>query len=174
MRRKEREMPAEFGWQVADKCDYAVLAMTDTAGMPYAVPLSIARDGEKIYFHAAGQGEKTQNLRANPHVCVVCVADVNPLPQEFSTEYASAIIRGQAAEVTDEAEKIMALRLICQRYAAANMAEFEGAISRSLHRTAIWRVDAASITAKRKKNDKFGREMRFGRMDDGEPPETEA
>lgn len=171
MRRKEREMPAEFGWQVADKCDYAVLAMIDTAGMPYAVPLSIASDGEKIYFHAAGQGEKTDNLRANPNVCLVCVSDVNPLPQEFSTEYASAIIRGQAAEVTDEAEKTMALRLICQRYAAANMAEFEGAISRSLARTAVWRLDISKITAKRKKNDKYGREMKFGRLDDGEQPE---
>lgn len=171
MRRKEREMPAEFGWQVADKCDYAVLAMIDTAGMPYAVPLSMARDGEKIYFHAAGQGEKTDNLRQNSNVCVVCVADVNPLPQEFSTEYASAIIRGRAQEVTDEAEKIQALRLICQRYAAANMAEFENAISRSLARTAVWRVDIASITAKRKKNDKYGREMKFGRLDDGVQPE---
>lgn len=171
MRRKEREMPAEFGWQVADKCDYAVLAMIDTAGMPYAVPLSMARDGEKIYFHAAVQGEKTDNLRQNSNVCVVCVADVNPLPQEFSTEYASAIIRGQAAAVTDEAEKIRALRLICQRYAAANMAEFENAISRSLARTAVWRVDIASITAKRKKNDKYGREMKFGRLDDGVQPE---
>lgn len=167
-------MPAEFGYRVADKCDYAVLAMVDAAGMPYAVPLSIARDGAKIYFHAARQGEKTDDLRANPNVCVVCVADVNPLPQEFSTEYASAIIRGRAAEVTDEAEKTLALCLICRRYAAANMAEFESAVSRSLARTAVWRVDVASITAKRKKNDKYGREMRFGRMNDGEPPETEA
>ena len=171
MRRKEREMPAEFGWQVVDQCDYAVLAMIDTAGMPYAVPLSIAREGEKIYFHAAGQGDKTDNLRQNPNISLLCVSDVKPLPQEFSTEYASAILRGQVAEVTDDTEKIAALRLICQRYAAANMAEFESAISRSLNRTAVWRVDVASITAKRKKNDKYGREMRFGRMDDGEQPE---
>lgn len=171
MRRFEREMPEDFAYQVVDKCAFAVLAMTDAAGLPYAVPLSIARQGRAIYFHAAGQGEKTDNLRRAPDVCVVCVGEVKPLPQEFSTEYESAIIRGWAQEVTDEAEKIRALRLICQRYAAANMAEFENAISRSLARTAVWRVDIASITAKRKKNDKYGREMKFGRLDDGVQPE---
>lgn len=150
MRRKDREMPPEFARQVVDKCPYAVLAMTDTHGLPYAVPLSIARRDNAIYFHAAKTGEKTDNLRRNPNVCLVCVGDVQPLPQEYSTEYESAVIRGLAAEVTDEAEKLLALRLIAERYAAENIAAFDKMVSHSLPATAVWRLDIVEITAKRR------------------------
>lgn len=143
-------MPADFAYTVIDKCPYAVLTMIDTQGKPYAVPLSIARADAVIYFHSAMQGEKTDILRQNPEVCLVGVDNVNPLPKEFSTEYESAIIRGRAAEVTDKEEKILALRLICERYIPENMAEFEQMVAKSLERTAIWRIDVEDITGKRK------------------------
>ena len=38
MRRKDREMPPEFALTVADKCEYAVISMTDISGEPYCVP----------------------------------------------------------------------------------------------------------------------------------------
>lgn len=163
MRRIDREMSAEFGWQVVDKCAYAVLSMVDGGGEPYAVPLSIARSGEYVYFHCARRGAKTDCLRANPQVCVVCVGDVNLLPQEFSAEFESAILCGRAYEVIDAAEKIEALRLISERYAGENMGEFAAMVDGFLGATAIWRVDVSQITAKRRKNDANGVEMKFGR-----------
>lgn len=165
MRRIDREMPPEFGWQVVDSCPYAVLSMVDNEGMPYAVPLSVARSGETVYFHSAMQGEKIDCLRANPDVCLVCVGAVSLLPKEFSAEYESAVLRGRAAEVLDENEKRLALRLISERYAAENMAEFPTMLEDFLKVTAVWRIDVTSITAKRRKNDKNGEEMKFGRME---------
>ena len=38
MRRKDREKSREFALEVTDKCEWAVLSMTDQEGMPYAVP----------------------------------------------------------------------------------------------------------------------------------------
>lgn len=165
MRRIDREMPPEFGWQVVDKCAYAVLSMVDGGGKPYAVPLSLVRSGESVYFHCAKQGEKTDCLRLNPDVCVVCVGDVQLLPQEFSAEYESAILRGVAHEVTDREEKVLALRLISERYAAENMAEFDAMVDGFLAATGVWRIDVCEITAKRRKNDANGVEMKFGRME---------
>lgn len=68
MRRKDREMSREFALEVSDKCEWAVLSMTDREGMPYAVPITIVRDGDAIYFHTAKAGRKLDILKQNPEV----------------------------------------------------------------------------------------------------------
>ena len=156
MRRRDREMPEGFALSVADKCEYAVLSMTDTDGDPYCVPVSIAREGMTLYFHSAKEGFKAEAMRKHPKVCVACVGDTHLVPEQFTTEYESAVIRGTAHEVSDEEEKRKALRLICERYAPSNMGGFEKAVSESLFRTAIWRIEIAEITGKRKKYDLRG------------------
>ncbi len=165
MRRKDRQMPEEFALGIIDKCSFAQVAMADEKSNPYCVPLSIVRDGSIVYFHSAIEGTKTDILRSNPRVYVSCVGDVVPATDKFTTEFESAAFYGTANEVTDKEEKIKALRLICEKYTPANLNNFESAINRSLDRTAIWRISIDSLTGKRKKYDKSGEEMKFGRME---------
>ena len=165
MRRKDRQMPEEFALGVIDKCSFAQVAMADENGSPYCVPLSIARNGRSIYFHSACEGTKTDILKRNPKVYVSCVGDVAPATDKFTTEFESAGFYGTACEVTDRDEKIKALRLICEKYTPLNLGSFEDAIARSLDRTAIWRISIDELTGKRKKYDKSGEEMKFGRME---------
>lgn len=150
MRRKDREMPEEFGLEVIDKCNYGVAAMTDSDGGPYAVALNLVRSGRSLYFHCAYEGKKAEALAKNPRVCVSFVGGEEPVPEKFTTRYESAVVMGNAVQVEDRAEKIEALRLLCQKLAASNMEGFDEAIERSLGRTAIWRIDMEEITAKRK------------------------
>ena len=75
MRRKDRQMPEEFAWQVVDKCEYAFLAMTAEDGSPYGLPVTIVRDGNAVYFHSAMEGRKVRCLRQHPKVCLTCVGD---------------------------------------------------------------------------------------------------
>ena len=149
MRRTDRETDRNFALEVMDKCAWAVLSMADS-DEPYAVPLSIARDGEKVYFHCALVGAKTDMLRKNSRVCLVCVGDVQPSATDFSTGYESAIAFGEAREVTCDEEKTKALYLICARYTPELMHLFQDAISRSLKATAVWCVDIETVTGKRK------------------------
>lgn len=165
MRRKDREMPADFAWNVVDKCEWAVLGMVDPNGMPYCIPISIARNGQTIYFHSAQSGFKIDCLTCHSQVCISCVGDTFRLPDKFTTEFESAVLRGTAAEVTEDAEKIQALRLLCQRHTPTNMDNFDEAIARSLFRTGVWKVEVSEITGKRKKYDEQGKEMKFGRME---------
>ncbi|MBQ4267405.1 MAG: pyridoxamine 5'-phosphate oxidase family protein [Clostridia bacterium] len=150
MRRKDREQTKEFALKVADNCDYAVMSMVDPDGNPYCVPLSIVREGENLYFHCALEGHKLECLRNNSNVCVSCVGRTKNVPEDFTTEFESAIIRGKAFEVTEKEEKIHALKLICLRYAESNMANFGSAIERSLSRTGIWKIEIEDITGKAK------------------------
>lgn len=165
MRRKDREMDEGFALSVADKCEYAVMAMTGDDHMPYCLPVTIVRDGNAIYFHSAKEGRKIDILKSNPSVCMTCVGDTYRTPDKFTTEFESAVIYGSASEVTDDQEKIHALRLLCMRHTPTNMHMFDASIERSLPRTGVWKIEIAQITGKRKKYDKDGVEMKYGRME---------
>ena len=167
MRRKDRQMPEEFALGVIDKCSFAQVAMTDEKGNPYCVPLTRLQKTEAayIFFTARVEGTKTDILKRNPKVYVSCVGDVTPATDRFTTEFESAAFSGTACEVTDIQEKIKALRLICEKYTPDNMENFEDAITKSLDRTAVWKIRIENLTGKRKKYDKSGEEMKFGRME---------
>lgn len=151
MRRKDREMPQKFADYVIDTCTYATLSTVNADGTPYCIPINIVRDGDSLYFHCAKQGQKIENMRRQPAVCISCVGAVHLLPDEFSTEYESAIVFGQAVEILEDEEKVHALRLLCERYTPSNMQNFQKAVAASLFRTGIWRVHMTSRTGKRKK-----------------------
>lgn len=150
MRRKDRQMPKEWAINIADKCEWATLAMTAPDGYPYCVPLSIARMENFLYFHCAKSGKKIDCLKFNPNVCISCVGDTKRLDDEFSTLYESAIIFGKAEEVTNDDEKICALRAISLRHTPNNMSHFDEAIKRSLTITSVWKVSIDHIDGKSK------------------------
>ena len=68
--------------------------------------------------------------------------------------------------MTDTDEKILALRLISERFLPKHMDAFDEAIRRSIHRTAVVRITlSAPPTGKRKQYDKNGDEMKYGRLE---------
>ena len=147
MRRKDREQSEEFGWNVLETCPYAVLSTTDDEGLPYGIPVSPAVLDGVIYFHSAKHGTN-RSFTQHPDVCLVGVRDVVPLPEAYSTEYASAVVHGTVAEVTDDAERIAALRAIAERYAGREPRNFEAALAEELSRTLVWKITPTEITAK--------------------------
>ncbi|MDR0720214.1 MAG: pyridoxamine 5'-phosphate oxidase family protein [Treponema sp.] len=148
MRRKDRQRSREFAEAVIDKSPYGVMATAGSDGLPYSVVLSMVRDGEYLYFHSALEGRKIDNLRDNPKVCVSFVGETLPLPEEYSIRYESAVVSGTALELSGREEKIHGLRLICERWAAGNMAAFDAAVEKSLDRTAIWKIHIDEIWGK--------------------------
>ena len=152
MRRKDRQMPEAFAWEVVDRCEYAVLGMTAEDGTPYCLPVTVVRDGQRVYFHSAMEGRKARCLRSSPRVCLTCVGENQVLPERYTTLYASAVAFGRAEELTDAEEKTEALRLLCQRYAPEHMDAFDRAIAASLGRTAVWRIQVEEITGKSNRN----------------------
>ena len=75
MRRKDREMPPEFALTVADKCEYAVISMTDISGEPYCVPVTIARDGNAVYFAKDTETKKAVLASDKKHLLLDHVKD---------------------------------------------------------------------------------------------------
>ncbi|WP_165042928.1 pyridoxamine 5'-phosphate oxidase family protein [Adlercreutzia sp. ZJ138] len=148
MRRKDREQTAEFAWDVLERCPYGVLSLVDREGAPYAVPVSHAVLNGAVYFHSAKHGEKTKIMAANPAACLTGVTDVVPLPEQYSTTYASAVACGVVSLVEDADEWTAALRAIVERYASENAGHFEDALAKSSKRTAVWKLTPTAITGK--------------------------
>ena len=151
MRRKERREDENFAFEVLDKADFAVISMTDADGLPYCLPISAVRIGEKLYFHSAENGRKAEAMSKDPNVCITAAVDVVSAEDKFTTYFKSAVVRGKAVKVTDDEEKITALKAICERFTPSNMRDFSNAIKMSLSRTAVWRIDIENATGKQKK-----------------------
>ena len=148
MRRKDREVSAEKAWEIVERCSYGVLAMTKPDGTPYDVPVNFAREGNCLYIHCAQAGEKTDCLHHQPQVCVTCVEGGAWVDQPaLTTRYASAVMLGRAEELTDEADKVKALRLLCMRLAPEHPRS-HGDFSECRGKTAVWRITVEQITGK--------------------------
>lgn len=171
MRKESRAMSSDWALDVMRKAPYITVSFTRRDGSAYGLPLSLASaDGNVWYFHCALEGEKLDCIAAHPEVCLSavtrCVPTAGPKDGSFSLQYKSAIAFGHAELVTDDAEKVEALRLISQRFLPGHMDCFEEAVNRSLSRTAVVRITLVEPpTGKRKEYDKNGDEMKYGRME---------
>ena len=145
LRRSDREKDSDWAFNVFDKAPYVTVSMINKDGIPYAVPLSLARkDNRTFYFHCAGEGEKLECIAHNPKVWLSAVTKCTPIfeeeSQNFSKLYNSAMALGKAEIICDKEEKIEALRLICQRFLPRYMDKFDAAIARSLDRTTVCKI----------------------------------
>lgn len=171
MRKISREMDSQWALEVMRRAPYITVSFTRADGTAYGVPLSLASKDDNVwYFHCAPEGDKLDAIAVNPEVCLSavtkCQPTVGPKDGTFTLQYRSAIAFGKAEVVTDDYEKVLALRLISQRFLPKHMDAFEEAVERSLHRTAVVRIILLDPpTGKRKQYDKNGDEMKYGRME---------
>ena len=171
MRKASRQMNAAFALEVLDKAPYVTVSMTRPDGSPYGLPLSLARTDEKtFYFHCALEGDKLDCIAHCPTVFLSavtkCAPTIGPKDGSFTLQYKSATAVGKAEIVTDRAEKIEALRAICQRFLPHHIDAFDDAIARSLERTAVVKITLREPpVGKRKQYDKQGEELKWGRME---------
>ena len=115
MRRKDRLIPGEEAIALLKKAEYGILSTVSENGEPYGVPLGFCLIGKCIYFHSALEGQKINNITLNSSVSFCVVGRTKVLPGEFSTEYESVIIGGDAKEVFGK-EKLSALEGLVKKY----------------------------------------------------------
>lgn len=156
MRRADRARDLDFSLKLIDQCSHGIVAISTDEGAPYCLPLSLVRVGLSLYFHGALEGRKLDLMRKHPQVCVSFVGEDCPafrLPDQYTTYFQSVIATGTAAEVTDQGEKIMALRALCQHLTPTDLTEkrFQLALRNSLTHTAVWRIDLQEISGKQKR-----------------------
>ena len=83
----------------------------------------------------------------------------------FTTEFASAIVRGRIFKELNYTNKKEALRLLCERFVPDKMKYFEAVAGDNFDMVAIYRIEIESLTAKRKKFGADREELKFQRME---------
>ena len=123
MRRSRQALGVDACKEVLSRSTSGVLALLGDGGWPYAVPLSYAFDGEKLYFHCAREGHKLDAIRreARASFCVVDRDEV--VPEEYTTYFRSVIAFGRVRVVEDEAQKRAAIELLARHYFPQDSAE---------------------------------------------------
>lgn len=172
LRRKERGLTEEQAYEVLDATDHATLATCDLENNPYCVPISPAREGKVLYFHATGWkgGRKEDNMLMNPKVCLCFVAKAFTLPEWFSVDFASAVVKGTAVKVVDEAERLHAMQLILKRHAPQNsQVRNEVQINVRFPMAAIWKVNIESIEGKARGAKKWEKDKSIHEVQDMGP-----
>lgn len=185
MRRRDREMNEDFALDVIDNSEFGVLGICKD-GEVYTIPLSIVRKENNLYFHSALEGKKVDMIVDGGDVSVSFISKVKVpsiLSREeiiqkidekkfseigskvFTTEFESAHVKGKIYKLTEASEIIDALILISEKYTPEFTDLAMEFINNSLQRTGVYRISIEEIKGKRKKFDKSGNEMKFGRIE---------
>lgn len=150
MRKKDRQTTQEEAYQILEAAEYATLCTVNAEdGAPYGVPISfVVKDGV-IYIHMAPEGQKLENVKKDPRVCIMCVGQTLLYPVQYTTDFESVIINGTAEFVTDRDEKLEALKTLCDKYGMPEGGAFlEKKMQGGVDRMEVVKVPIASITGK--------------------------
>jgi uncharacterized protein len=108
--------------EIIKKCQVCHIAMADTAGIPYVIPMNFGyRDGV-IYLHSSRHGKKIDILKSNPKICIAFSTDYHLRYQHedvacsYSMKYRSVLAHGRVEFVEDPEEKIRHLDIVMAQY----------------------------------------------------------
>jgi nitroimidazol reductase NimA-like FMN-containing flavoprotein (pyridoxamine 5'-phosphate oxidase superfamily) len=108
--------------RIINKCEVCNVAMIDTDGKPYVIPMNFGYADDCIYLHSSQQGKKIDSLKVNNNVCVSFSTDHQLRWQSenvacsYSMKYRSVLACGNVEFVNDPDEKVKALNVIMKQY----------------------------------------------------------
>lgn len=131
---------------------YGHLSTKGEDGYPYTIGVHFVYYGDCFYFHCGKNGEKLRNIETDDRVCFT-VDELHYIknenleqPCQGSARYESVVARGFAEILTDEEEKLRALREIAKKY-SPDVADREMP-QRAIDATNVIKITVESITYK--------------------------
>jgi nitroimidazol reductase NimA-like FMN-containing flavoprotein (pyridoxamine 5'-phosphate oxidase superfamily) len=111
--------------RIIDDAEYGTLALCDTEGKPYALPINYVRIGNDLYFHGSKKGRKIESIESSKQASFSIVETLSFVPSYYSTKedlacpatqfYRSVSIEGYIEFVDDYKEKVMALSKLMEK-----------------------------------------------------------
>lgn len=126
------------------------VAMADTDGTPYVIPMNFGYQDNVLYLHSAQEGQSISILEKNPKVCISFCSDIQLVYQHpevacsYSMRSKSVVGWGSVVFETDYDEKVKALQLIMKQYADRAF-EFNRP---AVQNVKIWKVELEKVSCK--------------------------
>ena len=123
MRRDERAVTdIQAIYDILSRCDTIRVGINDE-NAPYVIPMTFGAeliDGKLVvYFHSASAGRKWELLQKEPRVCVEADLYYKVAKREngdITAIYESVIGTGVAEHVTEQSQKVAALKVMLEHY----------------------------------------------------------
>lgn len=149
VRRQDRLLDEETALELLRTGEYGFLAMADAEG-GYAIPMSYALSGDRIYFHSAPEGRKFRCLEHSRKVSFAVVGKTTVQSEKFTTLYQSVIAFGVIEVVEGNDERMAALELMLDKYSPADKAVGMKYAAGSLSRTTLLCLKINTFSGKSK------------------------
>ena len=139
-------------YKVVDEALVAHVGFSGEHG-PVVIPMIYGRDGDKLYLHGSTASRFTKATKEDTAVCcTITLLDGLIFARSLfnhSMQYRSVMVFGQADEVTDEAEREHALRVITSHLLEGRWDDARSPSPAELKATRVIRVpiDSASMKA---------------------------
>jgi len=121
-------------------------------GQPYVIPTIHARIGDRLYLHGSAASRMLRSLREGIPLCVtVTLLDGLVLARSafhHSMNYRSVTILGTAHEVTEQAERLDALKAIVEHVVPNRWEDVRWPTEQELKATLVLRLPIAEVSAK--------------------------
>ena len=120
-------------------------------GQPYAIPTAFARIGDHVYVHGSAASRMLRAAGGAPVCFTATLLDGLVLARSafhHSMNYRSVVVLGGAEEVSDEEERLAAMRALVERVAPGRWAEIRPPNAQELKATTILRLAIAESSAK--------------------------
>jgi len=121
-------------------------------GQPYVIPMNYGRRGDRLYLHGHRESRMLRHLADGAEVCVsVTLLDGLVLARsscEHSVNYRSVVLFGVAHLVTDEAERLEALRCITNHFVPGRWTEAREPGAHELREVVVVSIPVDEASAK--------------------------
>ncbi len=119
---------------------------------PYVIPTLYARAGERLYLHGSAVSRMLKTLASGIDVCVtVTLVDAYVLARSafhHSMNYRSVVVLGRAQLVTDEAERMDAVRILTNHVIPNRWEEVREPNELEMRQTAVLTLALEEVSAK--------------------------
>lgn len=133
MRKKDREVTNEEELVgIIDRCEYCRIGLS-YKDIPYIIPMNYGYTYENgqliLYFHSGLSGKKLEMIKLNNQVCFQMDCSCELVPADMACKYTmkfeSIIGQGKIYILTEEQDKIEALKHVMRKYAPDKTFDFE-------------------------------------------------
>jgi nitroimidazol reductase NimA-like FMN-containing flavoprotein (pyridoxamine 5'-phosphate oxidase superfamily) len=121
-------------------------------GQPYVIPVAYARENNWLYLHGSTQSRLLRAVSSGAPLCVtVTIVDGIVLARSAfaqSMNYRSVVVLGKGCQLTDDGERLSALRIISEHVVPGRWKELRLPNERELRQTEVVRVPLTEASAK--------------------------
>lgn len=147
MRRHAQQLTQDESIQILRSAKTGILAVQGDDGYPYTVPINLAYEDGKVYFHGAKIGHKYDAMRRCEKVSLCVIGHDEVIEAELTTYFRSVILFGSVRILSAPNEIFHAAQVLARKY-CSDEARINAEIQREMQALCCFEIRIEHLTGK--------------------------